>query len=81
MIFLCHSQLLYILLEEEECKISEYIDVPKILGDIFESVIGAIYLDSGKNLKVVWEIVYGLMHNEISKSFFISSQLLFITLH
>ncbi|KAK0165770.1 hypothetical protein PV328_004261 [Microctonus aethiopoides] len=37
---------------------AEFVDVPKILSDLFESVIGAIYLDSGKNLNIVWEILY-----------------------
>lgn len=44
---------------------AEHVDVPKVLGDIFESVIGAIYLDSNKNLSVVWNIVYSIMHKEI----------------
>lgn len=60
-------QLLWILLEEDECKMAEYVDVPKALGDIFESTIGAIYLDCDKNLETVWEIIYCLMHNEIGE--------------
>lgn len=55
------------MLEENECNIAEYVDVPKALGDIFESLIGAIYLDSGKNLNRVWNIVYAFMHKEIGK--------------
>ncbi|XP_076280664.1 endoribonuclease Dcr-2 isoform X2 [Lasioglossum baleicum] len=62
-----NDELLWILLEEDECKMVEYVDVPKALGDIFESTIGAIYLDSGKNLKKVWEILYSLMHKEIDE--------------
>ncbi|KAK0080172.1 hypothetical protein PV326_008304 [Microctonus aethiopoides] len=60
------DELLWILLEEDECNMAEFVDVPKILGDLFESVIGAIYLDSGKNLNIVWEILYSLMYNEIN---------------
>jgi endoribonuclease Dicer len=56
-----------VLLEEDECNVAEYIDVPKVLGDLFESLIGAIYLDSGKNLTKVWKIIYSLMHKEIGK--------------
>jgi len=56
-----------VLLEEDECNIAKYIDVPKVLGDLFESLIGAIYLDSSKNLTKVWEIIYSLMHEEIGK--------------
>ncbi|XP_063981181.1 endoribonuclease Dicer-like [Diachasmimorpha longicaudata] len=55
----------WILLEEDECNMAEYAEVPKILGDLFESVIGAIYLDTNKNLKKVWEILYCMMHEEI----------------
>lgn len=53
------------LVEEDECDVAEYVDVPKVLGDLFESLIGAIYLDNGKNLTKVWEIIYSLMHKEI----------------
>ncbi|OAD61482.1 Endoribonuclease Dicer [Eufriesea mexicana] len=62
-----NDELLWILLEECECKVAEYVDVPKVLGDIFESTIGAIYLDSNKNLTVVWEIIYSIMYDVIEK--------------
>lgn len=57
------------LIEEGECQmnLTEYVDFPKALGDLFESLIGAIYLDSGKSLTKVWEIIYSLMHKEIGK--------------
>ncbi|XP_015124116.1 endoribonuclease Dicer [Diachasma alloeum] len=55
----------WILLEEDECNMAEYVEVPKMLGDLFESVIGAIYLDTDKNLNKVWEILYSMMHEEI----------------
>lgn len=38
------------LMEEED--MGEYVDVPKVLGDVFEAIIGAVFLDSGNNLKV-----------------------------
>lgn len=60
-------QLLYVLIEEEECNLIEYVDVPKTLGDLFESLIGAIYLDNGKDLTKIWEIIYSLMHKEMGK--------------
>ncbi|XP_044016604.1 endoribonuclease Dicer-like [Aphidius gifuensis] len=63
--FSIDDDLLWILYEEEECNIAEYVEVPKILADIFESMIGAIYLDTNKNIAKVWEILYGLMKNEI----------------
>ena len=46
---------------------AEHVDVPKVLGDLYESVIGAIFLDSGKNLQTVWNVVYSLMKREIGK--------------
>lgn len=65
--YIVNDELLWILLEENECNIAEHVDVPKVLGDIFESIIGAIYLDSNKNLLVVWEIIYSIMHKEIDE--------------
>lgn len=53
------------LVEEDEVNIAEAVDVPKALGDVFEALIGAIYLDSGKDLNVTWKIVYNLMKEEI----------------
>ena len=43
----------------------EDIEVPKVLGDIFESVAGAIFLDSGMSLDAVWKVFYPLMTKEI----------------
>ncbi|KAI4489336.1 hypothetical protein M0802_011205 [Mischocyttarus mexicanus] len=56
---------LWILLKEDECNMAEYVDVPKVLGDIFESFIAAVYIDTGKDIKKVWEILYALMYKEI----------------
>jgi len=44
------------------------VDVPKVLGDIFEALAGAIFLDSGFSLDTVWKIFYRLMKNEIGRS-------------
>ncbi|KYN08971.1 Endoribonuclease Dicer [Trachymyrmex cornetzi] len=65
--YVVNDELLYVLIEEDECNLTEYVDVPKVLGDLFESLIGAIYLDSGKNLSKVWEIIYSFMHKEIDE--------------
>lgn len=46
---------------------AEHVDVPKVLGDIFESMIGAVFLDSGKNLRTVWNVIYSLMKQEIGQ--------------
>lgn len=43
----------------------EDVEVPKALGDIFESVAGAIYLDSNMSLDTVWRVYYSMMKPEI----------------
>ncbi|XP_054270904.1 endoribonuclease Dicer isoform X2 [Macrosteles quadrilineatus] len=53
------------LCEEREVKMAESIEVPKALGDLFEALIGAVYLDSGKNIDVTWRVLYCLMREEI----------------
>lgn len=60
---LCSQQAYY--LEEEECEEMEDVEVPKALGDIFESVAGAIYLDSNMSLDTVWRVYYSMMKPEI----------------
>lgn len=45
--------------------LGEFVDVPKTLGDIFEALIGAVFLDSGNNLLQTWSVIYRLMHREI----------------
>jgi endoribonuclease Dicer len=59
-----------ILLEEDEVRIAEAVEVPKVLGDLFESLAGAIYVDSGLNLQEVWRVYYRLMRQEIGESSF-----------
>ncbi|KAK3907436.1 Endoribonuclease Dicer [Frankliniella fusca] len=55
-----------ILLEEHETRLAETVDVPKALGDVFEALIGAVFLDCGRNLSVVWKVIYRLLKTEIS---------------
>ena len=43
------------------------VDVPKDLGDIFESVAGAIFLDSGMSLDAVWRVFYPLLRQELTR--------------
>lgn len=45
----------------------EEMEVPKCLGDIFESVAGAIFLDSNKSFDAVWKVYYGLMKPHIDR--------------
>ncbi|KAK4023845.1 hypothetical protein OUZ56_009240 [Daphnia magna] len=44
---------------------AEDIEVPKVLGDIFESLVGAVFLDSDMSLDVVWRIFYPFVRDEI----------------
>lgn len=55
------------LIEEDETEEAEDIEVPKALGDIFESVAGSIYLDSGLSLDAVWQVYYRMMREEIDQ--------------
>lgn len=54
-----------IFINDGDVNSAENIDVPKALGDIFESVVGAIYLDCGMDMHIVWKIVYKIMYKEI----------------
>lgn len=35
-----------------DCRMAEFTDIPKALGDVFEAIIGGIFLDSGNDLEV-----------------------------
>ncbi|XP_041927934.1 LOW QUALITY PROTEIN: endoribonuclease Dicer [Alosa sapidissima] len=52
--------------EEDEEK-EEDIEVPKAMGDIFESLAGAIYMDSMMSLETVWRVYYPMMRPLIEK--------------
>ncbi|XP_065351685.1 endoribonuclease Dicer-like [Cloeon dipterum] len=54
-----------LLIQENNINIGIAIEVPKLLGDIFESLIGAVFLDCGKDLVATWNVVYSLMKHEI----------------
>ena len=41
------------------------VEVPKVLSDIFESVAGAIFLDSDMSLDAVWKVFYPLLRPEL----------------
>ena len=45
----------------------EGIEAPKVLGDIFESVAGAVFLDSGMDLATTWVVYYRMIGPYISK--------------
>ncbi|XP_076046437.1 endoribonuclease dcr-1-like [Oratosquilla oratoria] len=50
---------------EDEVDVFEDVEVPKALGDIVESLIGAIYLDSKRDLQVTWNVIYNLMGDHL----------------
>lgn len=52
---------------ETDSKLAEYTEVPKTLGDVFEAIIGGVYLDSGNDLLATWKVIYQLMKKEIHK--------------
>ncbi|XP_060881396.1 endoribonuclease Dicer-like isoform X5 [Metopolophium dirhodum] len=60
------QEVLY-LIEESDCYAAESVDVPKVLGDLFESLIAAIYLDCNRDLNFVWAICYRFLENEIKE--------------
>lgn len=38
-----------------------------MLGDLFEALAGAVYLDSGMSLETVWAVFYRIMWKEIEQ--------------
>ena len=44
------------------------VEVPKVLGDVFEALICAIFLDSGMNLELVGKIVLPMFMPFIGKN-------------
>ncbi|XP_044756151.1 endoribonuclease Dicer [Coccinella septempunctata] len=54
-----------ILMDEDDLKMAEYVDVPKALGDLFEAIAGAIFLDSNYSLETVWKVFNPFMWKEI----------------
>lgn len=46
---------------------SDDVEIPKALGDIFESLAGAIFLDSDLSLDTVWAVFYPLMKERIGE--------------
>ncbi|KAA3677399.1 endoribonuclease Dicer [Paragonimus westermani] len=48
-------------------RVSDDVEIPKALGDIFESLAGAVFLDSGLSLDTVWAVFYPLMKERIER--------------
>ena len=45
----------------------EGFEAPKVLGDIFESVAAAVFLDSGMDFTTIWGVYYRMMRPYIGK--------------
>lgn len=43
---------------------------PKVLGDIVESIAGAIFLDSGKDTTAAWKVIYFGLKSKLNSGFF-----------
>ena len=50
-------------INEEDPPELDMVEVPKVLGDVFEALFGGIYLDSGHDLEVVWAVYRRLCPN------------------
>lgn len=44
---------------------AEHVHIPKVLGDLFEALAGAVFLDSGLDLQETWKVFHKLMWREI----------------
>lgn len=45
----------------------DYDVISKLLADVFESVAGAIYVDSGSSMDAVWSVYYSMMKDNIDQ--------------
>ena len=43
------------------------VEVPKVLGDLFEAVAGALYVDCGQNLNKVWQVYLPILKPTIGE--------------
>lgn len=43
------------------------VEVPKVLGDLFEAVAGAVYVDCGEDVAKVWEIYLPILKPSIGE--------------
>ncbi|GLV37524.1 Dicer-2 [Carabus blaptoides fortunei] len=54
-----------LILSKDEPYMGEHVNIPKTLGDLFESLAGAVFLDTGMDLQATWSVFYKLMWREI----------------
>jgi len=43
------------------------VEVPKVLGDLFEAVAGAMYVDCGQDLDRVWQVYLPILKPTIGE--------------
>lgn len=61
------EQVLLLISDADVPAMGEHIAVPKALGDVFEALIGAVFLDSGNDLTLTWSVIFRLMHTDIAQ--------------
>ncbi|XP_042887206.1 endoribonuclease Dicer-like [Penaeus japonicus] len=54
---------------EDDVQDCEDVDIPKALGDMVEAIIGAVYLDSNKSLKMAWQVIERILGDLLNTSF------------
>jgi endoribonuclease Dicer len=57
----------YVIAVESDSSDVQCIEAPKPLGDVFESVAGAIFLDSGLDIFEVWRVCYPMLQKYIGE--------------
>ncbi|KAK3926206.1 Endoribonuclease Dcr-1 [Frankliniella fusca] len=57
---------LQLLMEEHECETALQVEVPDALGKLLPAIIGAVYIDSGKNINVVWDTFKSIFLPELA---------------
>lgn len=61
------EQVLLLISDADSRAMGEHVSVPKALGDVFEALIGAVFLDSGNDLSLTWSVIFRLMHADIAQ--------------
>ena len=57
-------------IQQQHVDIDE-LDPPKVLGDVLESVAGAVFVDSGLSLESVWSVFCPLFEEKIGELNFV----------
>lgn len=57
----------HVLLVTEDDYTSGSIDVPKAIGEMFESTVGAVFVDSGFDMSTTWKLINELLSDELQE--------------